>query len=69
MVMPAELRLTFADGSDATVKLPIEMWNLGSPFNYRPPQKKRVVRAEVDPRRAMPDVNRDNNSWAAVSRR
>ncbi len=63
MVMPAELRITFADRSEATVKLPIEMWNLGSPFNYRPPQKKRVIRAEVDPRRALPDIDRQNNIW------
>ena len=63
MVMPAEVRVTFADRSEATVKLPIEMWNLGSPFNYRPPQKKRVIRAEVDPRRALPDIDRQNNIW------
>jgi hypothetical protein len=66
MVMPAELHLTFADRSEATVKLPIEMWNLGSPFNYRPPQKKRVGRAEIDPRHALPDIDRGNNAWAKI---
>lgn len=63
MVMPAELSLVFADKSQATVKLPVEMWNLGSPFNYRPPQKQRVIRAQVDQRSALPDVDRKNNVW------
>ena len=63
MVMPAELSLTFADGSQTIVKLPVEMWNLGSQFVYRVPEKKRVTRAEVDPRRALPDIDRANNVW------
>jgi len=63
MVMPAEISLTFADGSKTIVKLPVEMWNLGSQFVYRVPDKKRVTRAEVDPRRALPDINRANNIW------
>ncbi|MFL5570931.1 MAG: M1 family aminopeptidase, partial [Gemmatimonadaceae bacterium] len=63
MVMPAEIALTFSDGSRTTVKLPVEMWNLGPRFVYRVPEKKTVRRAEVDPRRALPDVNRGNNVW------
>ena len=63
MVMPAELSLTFADGSRTIVRLPVEMWNLGSPFVYRVPEKKRVMRAEVDARRVLPDIDRANNVW------
>ncbi|HKR55392.1 MAG TPA: M1 family metallopeptidase, partial [Gemmatimonadales bacterium] len=37
MVMPAELAITFADGMKSTVKLPVEMWNLGARFDYRVP--------------------------------
>jgi len=62
MVMPAELTLTFSDGSRTTVKLPVEMWNLGSQFVYRVPEKKRVTHAEVDPRHALPDIDRANNA-------
>jgi hypothetical protein len=64
MVMPAELSLTFADGSRTTVKLPVEMWNLGPRFLYRVPEKKKVTRAEVDPRHALPDTDRANNIWS-----
>jgi hypothetical protein len=61
MVMPAELSLIFSDGSKTTVKLPVEMWNLGPKFVYRVPEKKRVREAVVDPTHALPDVDRSNN--------
>jgi len=61
--MPAEIGLTFSDGSRAVVKLPVEMWNLGSKFVYHVPEKKRVRSAELDPRHALPDIERANNSW------
>ena len=61
MTMPAELRITFDDGSAETVRLPVEMWNLGRTFTYRVPWKKRVRRVEVDPRRVLPDLDRSNN--------
>jgi hypothetical protein len=63
MVMPAELALTFADDSKSTVKLPVEMWNLGADFVYRVPGKKKVRAAVIDPRQALPDINRGNNAW------
>lgn len=63
MVMPAELALTFTDGSTSTVKLPVEMWNLGQVFVYRVPEKKGVRSALIDPRRALPDTDRGNNPW------
>jgi hypothetical protein len=63
MVMPAELRITFDDGRTETVKLPVEMWNLGPRFLYRLTSTRRVRRVEVDPRHVLPDVDRSNNSW------
>jgi hypothetical protein len=63
MVMPAELRLTYADGTNDTVRLPVEMWNLGPRFEYHVPSPKRVTRAQVDPRRVLPDLNRANDVW------
>ncbi|HST06856.1 MAG TPA: M1 family metallopeptidase [Gemmatimonadaceae bacterium] len=62
MVMPAELRIEFADGSYATYKLPIEMWNLGSHFTYRVP-RDHPTRIVVDPRHSLPDTDRANNIW------
>lgn len=63
MVMPAELRLTFDTGDTMTVKLPVEMWNLGDRFTYRVPGTRRVRGVFVDPRGVMPDTDRRNNRW------
>jgi hypothetical protein len=64
MIMPAELAIGFDDGTTTTVKLPVEMWNLGDRFTYRVPDTKRVRRVEVDPRKALPDIDRANNVWS-----
>ncbi len=63
MVMPAELRFTYDDGTSETVRLPVEMWNLGQHFTYRVPARKVVRQVEVDPRGVLPDVDRANNLW------
>jgi hypothetical protein len=63
MVMPAELRLTFADGTSETVKLPVDMWNFGNTFVYRVPGNRRVVGAQLDPRGVYPDTDRSNNQF------
>ncbi len=63
MIMPAELALTFEDGTTATVKLPVEMWDQGQRFTCRVPGTRHVRRAEVDPRHALPDIDRTNNIW------
>jgi hypothetical protein len=63
MRMPAELKLTYADGSTENIRLPVDMWNLGSSFEYRARSGKRVTAAEVDPRGVYPDTNRSNNRW------
>jgi hypothetical protein len=61
MVMPAELKLTWADGSSEVVRLPVDMWNLGRTFVYRAPTSKVVRAAELDPRSVYPDIDRSNN--------
>lgn len=63
MIMPAEVTVTFDDGTSDTRKLPVEMWNLGPSFTYSFPGNKRIVRAVIDPRQALPDVDRSNNGW------
>jgi hypothetical protein len=61
MIMPAELRLTYEDGTNEVVRLPVDMWNLGPQFTYRVHGRLGVKRAELDPRHALPDVDRGNN--------
>jgi peptidase M1-like protein len=61
MTLPLEMEVTYEDGSTERVKLPVEMWNLGPRFAYRVREGKSVKKVVVDPRRALPDVDRSNN--------
>jgi hypothetical protein len=61
MTLPLEMELTYGDGSTERIKLPVEMWNLGPRFAYRIREGKSVRKVVVDPRRALPDVDRSNN--------
>ncbi|MDB4899519.1 MAG: peptidase, partial [Gemmatimonadetes bacterium] len=63
MTMPAELMVTWDAGPAETVRLPVEMWNLGPRFAYTLTGPRRPRRVEVDPRHALPDVDRTNNVW------
>jgi hypothetical protein len=64
MTLPLEMELTYDDGSTETVRLPVEMWNLGPGFAYRVRRARRVTGVVVDPRRVLPDVDRANNTLA-----
>lgn len=67
MVMPAELKLFYEDGSTETRRLPVEIWNLGRRFPLTVDTRgRRLVGAQLDPRRAYPDTDRRNNSWGRV---
>ena len=63
MIMPVELRIGYQGGATETVRLPVEMGNLGSPFVYRVPGDRTVVSVELDPRQLMQDVRRENDVW------
>ena len=63
MIMPGEIAITYEDGTRVVTRLPVEMWNLGQRFTYRPPGSQKVQRVEIDPRAALPDVDRNNNWW------
>ena len=64
MVMPAELKLSYDDGSSEVRKLPVEIWLLGSRYAMTiSTGAKRLVGMELDPRQVMPDVDRRNNRW------
>jgi hypothetical protein len=64
MVMPVEIAIRYHDGSSETIRLPVEMWNQGPRFTYRAPAGRRITGVDVDPRGALPDVDRANNGWS-----
>ena len=64
MIMPVELELTWSDGRTETVRLPVEMWNLGPDFVYRlPASDARLEAVRLDPRQVYPDDDRSNDGW------
>jgi hypothetical protein len=67
MVMPAELKLFYDDGSSEVRKLPVEIWLLGSRYAMTlSTGGKRMVGMELDPRHVLPDVDRRNNRWGRI---
>lgn len=68
MVAPVELRVTAGDGSSRTVKLPVETWLRGSRATWAllTTTAAKPVRIEIDSRGVYPDVDRSNNTWAAL---
>jgi hypothetical protein len=63
MTLPLEMELTYADGTTDRVRLPVEMWNLGPRFAFRVKSGRPVKRVVVDPRKALPDLDRSNNTF------
>ena len=63
MVMPAELAITYTGGATDTVRLPVDMWNLGSRFEYHLRGGRQVATVVLDPRKVFPDIERRNNRW------
>jgi hypothetical protein len=64
-VMPVELRLTLADSSTQTVKLPVEVWYYGNTYTADVETPKPVVRAELWAGDWFKDYDPGNNSWPA----
>ena len=64
MIMPAEVELRYSDGATGTVRLPVEMWNLGPDFVYRLPAGRELAGVRLDPRQVYPDDDRSNDAWS-----
>jgi hypothetical protein len=65
--MPVDLELTGTDGRKERMQLPVEVW-FGGPRYELVLRGKRVAAAAIDPEKAFPDVQRDNNAWSGGAR-
>ena len=63
LVMPVLLHVQMQDGRTIDRKLPVQIWARGNTFDYRLPEKGTVVGVTLDPKHALPDVDRSNNVW------
>jgi hypothetical protein len=63
--MPARLRITRESGETLEREVPVETWLRGvRTATVRVPAGSPVVRVEIDPSGAWPDINRRNNVWS-----
>lgn len=63
--MPARLLVTRVDGERLRREVPVETWLAGSRrAEVTVPPGPPVIRVELDPGRAFPDVDRGNDVWA-----
>src|SRR3954451_2183196 len=65
LVMPATLRVPFGDGTTRDVRLPAETWIRQASTDVPIVGPSQVVRAVLDPNRAIPDKDRSNNEFTA----
>jgi hypothetical protein len=61
LIMPATLRVTFADGTSHDLRLPAETWVRQGATAVPVPGPSPVIRAEIDPDHKIPDRDRGNN--------
>ena len=66
LVMPVALELTYDDGSTDRQQIPVEVWFSSNRYNLRFRSAKAIAKVVVDPDRAYPDTDRENNSWEAA---
>jgi hypothetical protein len=66
LLMPLHIGVTYEDGSEEVIKLPIDIWrNNEITFTKGFFADKRVIEIELDPDQVFADVNRENNVWTA----
>jgi hypothetical protein len=65
LVLPATLRVEFADGGHQDFRLPAESWIRNTSTSVTIPAGKAVAGATVDPDHKLPDKNRSNDSAKA----
>ncbi len=61
--MPVVMEVTYEDGSQETVRLPVEIWQRGDTWHHLLRTDKQVQRVEMDPEKILPDVNFSNDTW------
>ncbi|MFN2433526.1 MAG: M1 family metallopeptidase [Gemmatimonadota bacterium] len=64
--MPTEITVTLAGGETLEREVPVETWLSGArTATVTVPAGSQVTRVEIDAARAFPDLDRENNVWAA----
>ncbi|NKF22369.1 M1 family metallopeptidase [Solimonas sp. C16B3] len=63
LVLPATVRIDFADGTHRDVRLPVETWLQKKDYALHLPASPAVARVTIDPDHLIPDRDRSNNVY------
>jgi hypothetical protein len=63
MALPVTIEIKFKDGTKQIERLPAETWMQRSVTTFTLPTTKEVQSVIADPDKALPDMNRDNNTF------
>ncbi|MEE3624816.1 M1 family metallopeptidase [Nitrospirillum sp. BR 11752] len=63
LVLPAILRVDYADGSQRNLRIPVETWRGTAEATVRLDGGPAITRVTIDPDHALPDTNRANDVW------
>lgn len=61
--VPTTVQVTFKDGTQQTVKLPIEVWKRNTEWTFRLDSTKEIDQVKLDPASQIPDSDTKNNTW------
>jgi len=64
LMLPVEMRITFADGSAEQRRIPVEAFFTSDTFDVTVAPDRTVEQVQLDPRSVLPDVDRSNNNWS-----
>ncbi|MDB5429136.1 MAG: putative aminopeptidase precursor, partial [Caulobacter sp.] len=62
LVLPATLRVTYADGSKSDIRVPVETWLQNASHVFTLDGGKAITDVTIDPDHRLPDADRSNNS-------
>ncbi len=61
MAMPITVKITEANGKIIEMQFPVEIWQRGATYSFHVNTTAKIKSVEVDPKKQLPDVNRQNN--------
>jgi len=64
--MPVTIAIKEENGKSGIVKLPAEIWQRGSEWQFAYKSTSKIVAAVIDPDHLLPDINPDNNSFSGL---
>lgn len=63
MPLPILLKVTYASGKEASITVPVDVWERNFRWSFKIPSTEKVVKAQLNPEGTFPDLNQDNNTF------